>query len=145
MNWEVVPRLLVHDLCALLQNRQVLLHGGIHGLFQIVAGLKAFATVKVGMNVTWRSSGKFSATAVRLELHFDSQLDGARASDLVKRREAAALSPGTKGVVQHLRGFAELSRGQIVDWGAEVRMIQNIEEIASDLKRKMFAKAKLST
>src|SRR5579862_383544 len=77
------------------------------------------------------------------ELHLERQLDRAGAADLVQRRESAVLSPAAEEVVQRLCRFAELWRGQIVDRGAKVRMIQNIEEIASDLKREMFVKAKL--
>lgn len=78
-----------------------------------------------------------------LKLKLERQLDRAGAADLVQRREAAVLSPAAEEVVQRLCGFAELWRSQIVIRGAEVRMIENIEEIAPDLKREMFGKAKL--
>jgi len=78
------------------------------------------------------------------KLKFKSQLDRARSADLVQRIEAAALATGSEVVVQHLRGLAELGRGEKVDWITEVRMIQDIEEIASRLKRKPLGKAELS-
>ena len=68
------------------------------------------------------------------ELHLERQLHRARAPDLVQRGESAILSPAAEEGVQRLCGFAELWRRQIVDRSTEVRMIQNIEEIASDLK-----------
>lgn len=47
-------------------------------------------------------------------------------------------------VVQHLRGLTELRRGQVIDWIAEVRVIEDVEEIDSELKRKSFCEAELA-
>ena len=64
------------------------------------------------------------------ELQLDRKLDRAWASDLVERVEAAALAAAAEIVVQHLRRVAELRRAQVVDWAAEVRVIQDVEEVA---------------
>ena len=78
------------------------------------------------------------------ELKLECELDRARAADLVQRIEAAALATAAEVVVQHLRGLTELRRGQVVDRAAEVRLIEDVEEIASELKRKSFCEAELA-
>ena len=71
-------------------------------------------------------------------------MDRAWAADLVERVEAAALAAAAEVVVQHLRSLPELRRAQAVDWAAEVRVIQDVEEIASELQRNPFCKAELA-
>jgi len=76
----------------------------------------------------------------RFRTQLERELDRARAADLVERVEAAA----AEVVVQHLRSLPELRRVQAVDWAAEVRVIQAVEEIASELQRNPFCKAELA-
>jgi hypothetical protein len=73
-------------------------------------------------------------------LQFQGKLDRARSADLVKRIEAAALAATSQVVVQHLRDLTKLRRDEEVYRVAEVRMIQDIEEIASRLNRKLSVK-----
>ena len=76
----------------------------------------------------------------RFRTQLERELDRSRAADLVERVEAAA----AEVVVQHLRSLPELRRVQAVDWAAEVRVIQAVEEIASELQRNPFCKAELA-
>jgi hypothetical protein len=79
-----------------------------------------------------------------LELQLERELDRARASDLVEGVEAAELATGTEVVVEHLRRLAELRKAQIIDRAAEVRVVQDVEEVASELQRKSFGEAELA-
>ena len=80
----------------------------------------------------------------RFRTQLERELDRARAADLVERVEAAALAAAAEVVVQHLRSLPEFRRVQAVDWAAEVRVIQAVEEIASELQRNPFCKAELA-
>jgi hypothetical protein len=68
------------------------------------------------------------------ELELEGELDRARSADLVQRIEAAALAAAAQGIVEHHRGLPELRRTELVDRAAEVRVIQDVEEIPSRLK-----------
>jgi hypothetical protein len=76
----------------------------------------------------------------RFKTEASSELDGAWAADLVEGVEAAGLSAGVEVVVEHLRGLAELGRGHGVDRVAEVRVVEDVEE----LQAKFFGVAKLA-
>jgi len=78
------------------------------------------------------------------ELKLKRQLDGAGAADLVEGVEAAGLATGAEVVVQHLCRLAELRRTQIIDRVAEVRVVQDVEEIASRLKSDAFGEVELA-
>ena len=58
--------------------------------------------------------------------------------------EAAGLSAGAEVIVEHLRGLAELGRGHVVDRAAEVRVVEDVEEIASELKANSLSQAELA-
>lgn len=77
------------------------------------------------------------------KLKLKCQLDRARSADLIEGVEAAALAPCAQIVIQHLRGLPELRGTEVVDRATEVRVIENVEEIISRLKRNPFCKAEL--
>src|SRR5215469_4948363 len=81
----------------------------------------------------------------RSELELEGELDRARTADLVERIEAAALAAAAQRVVEHLGRPPELRRAEVVDRDAEVRVIEDVEEISSRLKRKSFGESKLAT
>jgi ribosomal protein S25 len=56
-----------------------------------------------------------------------------------QRIETAALA-AAQIIVQHLRGLDELLTAQVVDRAAEIRVIQSVEEIASELKLNLSVK-----
>ena len=64
---------------------------------------------------------------------------------MVQRVKVAGLASGTEVVVKHMRGLAELRRGQVVDGAAEVRVVEDVEEIVSELKGVSFCEAELAT
>src|SRR5215471_16158536 len=78
------------------------------------------------------------------ELELEGELDRARAADLIQRIEAAALASASKRVIQHHRGFPELRRAQVVDRASEIGMVEDVEEIASRLKRHSFCESELA-
>src|SRR5208283_5824002 len=82
-----------------------------------------------------------------LELQLERELDGSRAADLVERVEAAELTAAAEVVVQHLTRITE-RRGalgsKVVRWIPEVRVVQDVEEIAAELKRKSFRESELA-
>lgn len=64
---------------------------------------------------------------------------------MVQRIEGAVLTVAAEVVVQRLRRLAEVSSvAQVVGRAAEVRVIQDVEEIASGLKRNPFREAELA-
>ena len=71
-------------------------------------------------------------------------MDRAWAADLVQRVEAAALAATAQIVVQHHRRLPELRGTEVVDRAAEIRVIENVEEIASRLKRNPFCEVELA-
>src|SRR5215472_3804720 len=79
------------------------------------------------------------------ELKFQRQLNRARAADLVQGIEAAALPATAQGVGQHLRRLTELRRTQVIYGAAEIRVVEDIEEIGPRLKEKLLGKRKPST
>src|SRR6266481_5309247 len=86
---------------------------------------------------------RFPLSSSKLKL--ERKLNRTRAPDLVQRIKAAVLAAAAEVVVQHLCGLAELGCAEVIDRVAEVRVIQNVEDIASRLQRKTFCKAKLPT
>jgi hypothetical protein len=68
------------------------------------------------------------------EQQLQRQLHRARAADLVERVKSAALAAAAQPGVQRLRRVSELRRTQVVDGAAEVRVVEDVEEIASETK-----------
>src|SRR5262245_150605 len=68
------------------------------------------------------------------ELEPESELNGAWPANLIQRTEAAVGAARAEASREHLRRAAELRAGQVVDGRAEVRMIENIEELGLEAK-----------
>src|SRR5262245_30132550 len=79
-----------------------------------------------------------------LELHPHCELNRTRTADLIQRAEAATLSPASQRAVQHLRGVAELRRGEVVDRTSKIRMVQDVEHVHSSLQGKATRHAELT-
>ena len=63
------------------------------------------------------------------ELQLEGELDGAGASDLVEGVEPAIGAAGAKAARERLRCVAEQRTGQHVVGIAEVRVVENVEEL----------------
>src|ERR1700674_4391560 len=77
------------------------------------------------------------------ELKLQRQLDRARPANLVERVKPAIRATGPQAVRQRLRRAAEQGAGQAVGGGAEVRVVQDVEELGSETKPHLFGDAKL--
>src|SRR5262245_17097831 len=60
------------------------------------------------------------------------QLDRAWSTNLIQRVEAAVRAAGSEAARQHLCRVAEQRAGEIVDWRAEVRPIEDVEELGPE-------------
>jgi hypothetical protein len=76
------------------------------------------------------------------ELELEGELDGTGAADLVERVEAGTIRAG-EAVRQSLRRVAEQGAGQAVVGIAEVWMVKDVEELASETKPEPFGNVKL--
>ncbi len=72
--------------------------------------------------------------AVLLELEFEGELDGAGAADLVERVEAAIGAGGAQAAGERLGRVAEQGAGQGVVGIAEIRMVEDVEELGGEAK-----------
>ena len=72
------------------------------------------------------------ADVAGLKLEFQRQLDGARAADLVQRIEATIWASRTETVRQRLCRVAELRTCEIADRRPEIRMVEDVKELASE-------------
>ena len=68
------------------------------------------------------------------ELQLQGQLDRARTADLVERVETAIRPARSQAAGQSLRRLAEECVGQVVVGRAEVRVVEDVEELASATK-----------
>src|SRR5580704_15786877 len=75
---------------------------------------------------------------------FKCQLDRARAANLIERVETSISASGTQTAGQRLRRKAEQCVGQVVVGGAEVWMVEEVEELAPETKSHLFGEVKLS-
>lgn len=78
-------------------------------------------------------------------MQFCRELDRARAADLVERVKASALAAAAERSRQHLCRLPELWRAQVVRRGAEVGVVEDVEEISSSLEREPIEKVELPT
>ena len=78
------------------------------------------------------------------EHQLQRQLRRARAADLVQRIEAAGLAAGAERGSEHLGRLAEQRRGHVVDRGAEVGVVEDVEEVGARLQRKALVKFELA-
>ena len=62
---------------------------------------------------------------------------------MIQRIEAATLAAKAEGGSQHLSRLTELRRTQIVHGRTEIRVVEEVEKIASRLQRKPLAEAEL--
>jgi len=74
---------------------------------------------------------QFAANQLSSELQLQSQLHRARAADLIERVEARTVASG-QAAGQRLRRLAEERVGQVVVWRTEVRVVEEIEELAPE-------------
>ena len=77
------------------------------------------------------------------ELKLQGQLDRARAADLIERVETAIRAAGSQAAGQRLRRLAEQCVGQVVVGRAEVRVVEEVEELASETKPHLLGEMKL--
>src|SRR5258707_9864997 len=77
------------------------------------------------------------------ELQLQGQLDRARAADLIERIEAAVGSAGAEAAGKRLRRLAEEWVSQGVVWRAEVRVVEEVEELAAETQPYLLRKVKL--
>ena len=91
----------------------------------------------------WDSEGNERPLVSGSKLELEGELDRARATNLVKRAEAAALSATTQRASQHLRGLAELWRAEEVDRAAEIGVIEDVEEVGARLESKPLGEVEL--
>ena len=79
--------------------------------------------------------GRDERTQVRWsELEFEGELEGAGAADLVKGVEAAICAAGAQAARQRLRRATEQGAVQGVVGVAEVRVVEDVEELGSKTK-----------
>jgi len=71
---------------------------------------------------------------VLLKLEFEGELDGAGAPDLVEGVEAAIWAAGAQAARQRLRRVAKQGAVQSVVGVAEVRVVEDVEELGSKTK-----------
>jgi hypothetical protein len=79
----------------------------------------------------WSFGSSFAATQLSSELQLQSQLHRARAADLIERVEACTVATG-QAAGQRLRRMAEQRVGQVVVWRTEVRVVEEVEELAPE-------------
>ena len=87
---------------------------------------------------------KRPAYQLLLELKFQGQLDRARAADLVQRAEAAIRTAGAEAARQCFRRVAEQGAGQTVGGRAEIRMVEDVEELGAETKGSLLGDLKLA-
>src|SRR3974390_679749 len=68
---------------------------------------------------------------------------GGRAADLVERIEASIIGP-SQAVRKCLRGIPEQRAGQAVGRWAEVRVIENIEELGAEVQAQLLSDPELA-
>ena len=71
------------------------------------------------------------------ELKRQRQLDRARAADLVERVEAAVGPARAEAASQCLRRVTKLRTRQVAYGRAEVRVVEDVEELSAEAKRRL--------
>src|ERR1044071_8992759 len=82
--------------------------------------------------------------SARSELELERELPGARPANLVERVEAAVGAARPQAARQRLRRAAEKRTAQRVGGVAEVRVVEDVEELRAEAKPHLFDDAKLS-
>ena len=72
------------------------------------------------------------------------QLGRAGTADLVEGVEAAGLAAGAERGSEHLGGLAEEGRGQVVGRGAEVGVVEEVEEVGAGLEGQALVEFELA-
>ena len=84
-------------------------------------------------------TGELTGSKLKLE----SELHRPRAADLVQRVEAAIEAAAAEVVVQHL-STGRIAESSVIDRAAEVWVIEDVEEVASELKANPLGEVKLA-
>ena len=82
-------------------------------------------------------------TLPSLEYELHRQLRRARAADLEQRIEAASLPARAERRPEHLGRLPEQRRRHVVDRRAEIRVVEDVEEVGAGLERKALMKIEL--
>jgi len=77
------------------------------------------------------------------ELEFEGELDGTGAADLVQGIEAAVGAAGAEAAGKRLRRLAEQRAGQGVVGAAEVRVVEDVEELGPETQPQFLGDVKL--
>ena len=77
-------------------------------------------------------------------MQLERQLDRARSTDLIKRVQTAIGAAGAEAARQRLRRAPKQRTGLHVGGIAEVRVIENIEELSSETKPHLLSDVKLA-
>ena len=89
-----------------------------------------------------RGISRFHRARCRSKHELQSQLHGARPTDLIQRVETAVRAAGPEAVRKRLRRAAKQRAGQAAGGTAEVGVVQDVEEFASQAKRRFLGDAK---
>ena len=101
-------------------------------------------TVKVPEGHQRELYGRVPIGPIRcLELELEGELDGAGAADLVKGVEAAIRPAGAQAVRQRLCRVAEEGIRKRADGTAEVRVVEDVEELGPETQAQLLGQVKL--
>ena len=76
-------------------------------------------------------------------MEFEGELDGTGAADLVQGIEAAVCAAGAEAAGKRLRRLAEQRAGQGVVGAAEVRVVEDVEELRPETQPQFLGDVKL--
>src|SRR5215213_2072787 len=90
-----------------------------------------------------RQLGPTCGSASRLETEAERELYGARAADLIERAEAAVDAAGAEAARERLRAQAEEAAAEVAHGVAEVRVVEDVENLGTQLQARVFGEREL--